>query len=243
MSIESPQPNIPETKTTAETMQELMVQVVGEAEDYEIKPEDRNENGELLVSPEGPISNLGKQSELWWKIARTESFKSFFGDWQNEAEAASKILDKNGEPLVLFRGLKKDISAGDFYDMQNPAYNKPDYHMGKGAYFTPVHATAAAYATETGSVFPAFVNAKKPQYNRNPMAIRELLESLKDAVVVKFPKNMLAKKLSEISFLDYDSAFADEYEPVLKENTPVDEVYEMVIKNTNQILLIPNKVN
>ena len=33
---------------------------------------------------------------------RTESFKNWFGDWENNPSQASKIVDKNGEPLVMW---------------------------------------------------------------------------------------------------------------------------------------------
>ena len=66
-----------EAEKKLEDMQKLMSDIMLEAESIEIKDTDRNKEGELLVSPNGPVSNLGKQNELWWKIARTESFKKF----------------------------------------------------------------------------------------------------------------------------------------------------------------------
>ena len=42
---------------------ELLSKIMEEAAGLEIQEIDRNRNGELLVSPDGAISNLGKQSE------------------------------------------------------------------------------------------------------------------------------------------------------------------------------------
>ena len=103
-----------EAEKKLEDMQKLMSDIMLEAESIEIKDTDRNKEGELLVSPNGPVSNLGKQNELWWKIARTESFKNF-GDWQSNPTSSSKIGPKC-EPLVMYRGLRTPIEVKDFYN-------------------------------------------------------------------------------------------------------------------------------
>ncbi len=49
----------------------------------------------------------GKQSKLderQWVHVRTNAFKDFFGDWENDPENASKVVDENGEPLVVYHG-------------------------------------------------------------------------------------------------------------------------------------------
>jgi predicted RNA methylase len=35
---------------------------------------------------------------------RTAEFKRWFGDWENDPENASKVVDENGKPLVVYRG-------------------------------------------------------------------------------------------------------------------------------------------
>ena len=54
-----------------------------------------------LKAPNGKNTNL---SELQWLLVRTDNFKNWFGDWINHHESASKILDSNGEPLIVFHG-------------------------------------------------------------------------------------------------------------------------------------------
>jgi len=54
--------------------------IIQEAGQIQIKPEDRNKKGELLVFPGGPVSGL---PEHLWKVAKTEAFKEWFGDWEN----------------------------------------------------------------------------------------------------------------------------------------------------------------
>ena len=51
------------------------------------------------------------------------SFKEWFGDWQNDPENASKIVDKNGEPLIVYHGGQKGINVFLNRD-ENPNYEK-----------------------------------------------------------------------------------------------------------------------
>ena len=47
-----------------------------------------------------------------WAIVRTPNFKAWFGDWENDPASASKVVDENGEPLVVFHGTSgPEISA------------------------------------------------------------------------------------------------------------------------------------
>jgi hypothetical protein len=52
-----------------------------------------------LLAPNGKPSNLTPQQ---YKLVRTDEFKAWFGDWENDKENASKVVDKNGEPLVVW---------------------------------------------------------------------------------------------------------------------------------------------
>jgi len=54
-----------------------------------------------LIAPNGKASNLTPEQ---YKMVRTPEFKTWFGDWENDPENASKVVDENGEPLVVYRG-------------------------------------------------------------------------------------------------------------------------------------------
>lgn len=62
--------------------------------------EARDDQGRLLA-PNGKPSKL---NERQWKQVRTQFFKDWFGDWQNDPENASKVVDENGEPMVVYHG-------------------------------------------------------------------------------------------------------------------------------------------
>jgi len=65
----------------------------------------RNQNyergGRVLLAPNGKPSNLNPGQ---YKLVRTPEFKAWFGDWENEPKKASKVVDENGEPLVVYHG-------------------------------------------------------------------------------------------------------------------------------------------
>ncbi len=67
-------------------------------------PEVRNEQGELLA-PNGEPSRL---TEGQWHQVRSPQFKAWFGDWEHDPENASKVVDENGEPLVVYHGTAHD---------------------------------------------------------------------------------------------------------------------------------------
>jgi hypothetical protein len=106
---------------------EIMQNIISEAEKIEIKTEDRDINGNLLVYPNGPISNL--KNELYWRMVRTNAFKEWFGDWKNNPESAGKIVDENGEPIVVYHASKE---AFDEFDPDKGSHLKV---LGKGSYF------------------------------------------------------------------------------------------------------------
>ena len=70
-------------------------------------PDIRFEGGGL-IAPNGRKSNLTPEQ---YKLVRTPQFKAWFGDWQNDPANASKVLDENGEPLVVHHGTKYDFNT------------------------------------------------------------------------------------------------------------------------------------
>lgn len=124
-----------------------------ESEFIEIKPENRNKEGELLA-PNGQVSNL--QNELHWKMVRTPVFKEWFGDWERDPYKSSKIVDKNGEPLIVYRGTRnaKELESGR---PQRTTYSSAQANLGSGIYFTPYLRMAQNYGEST---FFAFINTK-----------------------------------------------------------------------------------
>lgn len=87
-------------------------------------------NGTFMKAPNGNPTNL---NERQWLQVRTKAFKNWFGDWENDAANASKVVDENGEPLVTFR---IDYEKFKIFDKSFIGTSLESY-FGKGFYFTP----------------------------------------------------------------------------------------------------------
>jgi hypothetical protein len=65
------------------------------------------------LAPNGKPSNL---DEKQYNTVRTPEFKDWFGDWENDPENASKVVDENGEPKVVYHNsLFAGITEFPFY--------------------------------------------------------------------------------------------------------------------------------
>jgi len=83
----------------------------------------RNNAGEItsVTAPNGKPSNLfqsinklvsnKEQALRHWAQVYTPSFKRWFGDWQSGK--GSKVVDENGEPLLVFHGTGSDFAEFD----------------------------------------------------------------------------------------------------------------------------------
>ena len=81
-----------------------------------------------MKAPNGKDTNL---TEEQWLLVRTPAFKAWFGDWENDPEDASKVVDENGEPLVVYHG-----TTGGEFSVFDRSYGSIEGDMGNGFYFT-----------------------------------------------------------------------------------------------------------
>jgi hypothetical protein len=99
------------------------------------------------LAPNAKPSNLSP--ELYYKV-RSEAFKNWFGDWENDPENASKMLDENGEPQVFYHG------TDEIFNEFDPTKKRYNVHN-RGIFFTPSFKAALSYGD---IVKPVFLNAK-----------------------------------------------------------------------------------
>ena len=95
-----------ETMDIAEEEQIVLFQELVEAENNALEDVRKQyiNTDKWLKAPNGKDTNL---TEKQWLQVRTSQFKAWFGDWENDPENASKVIDKNGEPLVIYHGSGK----------------------------------------------------------------------------------------------------------------------------------------
>lgn len=65
-------------------------------------------NGTFMKAPNGNPTNL---TERQWLQVRTKAFKNWFGDWENDPQNASKVVDENGEPMIVYHGSDENFTA------------------------------------------------------------------------------------------------------------------------------------
>ncbi len=75
--------------------------------------EKSQEEGTFMKAPNGKPTNL---TERQWLTVRTQAFKNWFGDWENAPEDASKVVDENGEPKVVYHnsGKRRNVLSREF---------------------------------------------------------------------------------------------------------------------------------
>lgn len=136
----------------------LVEPISTETDDYEqrlqtiLDEAPRDSKGRLLA-PNGKPSNL---PERLYAQVRTKEFKDWFGDWQNDPKNASKVVDENGEPLVVYHNTPFKFSV---FDMDHesrilPGMSEPFGHVG----------TQETANTIKGNQLALFLNARNPLY-------------------------------------------------------------------------------
>lgn len=163
------------------------------------------QNGTYMKAPNGADTNLTPKQ---WAQVRTNAFKDWFGDWENSPEKASKVVDENGEPKVVFHGtpLRRDqITPNRGWQKDGITYisqEAPFYTFRGGEYsgmiFTSVDAEKARSIaekramsipddmdgteqwTEEGYVYDLFVDVKNPFVPQRDADI--ILSSLGDEI-------------------------------------------------------------
>lgn len=111
-----------------------------------------------MKAPNGKPTKL---NERQWLQVRTPNFLNWFGDWINDPKNASKVVDENGEPMVVYSGHsqavlwgsqynpKKSI-AGAFYSSESPLIAS-GYAVGKlGDYREYVNGEQYRFPTKDG---------------------------------------------------------------------------------------------
>ena len=129
--------------------------ILSEEEQEILNNAPRDSQGRLLA-PNGKVSNL---NEKQYSQVRTKAFKRWFGDWENDPANASKVVDENGEPLVVYHGSKN----GNFNIFDYTYLRKTD----SGFFFT----SDKEYAKQFGNTREFFLNIKNPNITNIPLNI------------------------------------------------------------------------
>ena len=78
-------------------------------------------------------SNVNKKIN---KITQSQQFVRWFGDWQNKPKTASKVVDGNGEPLVVYHQTGNDFTV---FDTKHTGAGEFDSEMPTGIFMKPTN--------------------------------------------------------------------------------------------------------
>ena len=107
------------------------------------------------LAPNGVPSRLDYRE---WVTVRTPSFIRWFGDWMNDPQNASKAVDRNGEPIVVYHGSPNEFTAFD-PEMIGTRWLADDM----GFFFSSSRSLAEeSYADNGGYLYPVFLNLRNP---------------------------------------------------------------------------------
>lgn len=159
----------------------------------------RNVEGKLLVRPGGPVSNL---TERQYAQVRTKEFKDWFGDWENDPENASKVVDENGEPLVVYHATNKIFNTykerdGIHFGSYNTALGVANEKFDPT--FDTIEEAQASIAKGKFRINQVFLNI------RNPKQSKDLGTGWKQLITEGFDGGLYSAVEGDTSFVVFDS--------------------------------------
>lgn len=144
-------------------------------------------DGTWLKASNGAKTHLTPEQ---WVTVRTQAFKNWFGDWENTPEDSSKVVDENGEPLVVAHSTDHEFTA--FKNMQE---NDAGW-LGAGYYFFGDRSLDRQYGW---NVMQVFLNIREP-YNIDYNEVKELSDLNKKSESRRFSSNLASEGYDGVYF-------------------------------------------
>ena len=127
---------------------------------------DAKANGTYMTAPNGEKTKLDAEQ---WATVRTTNFKNWFGDWENDPENASKVVDENGEPMVVWHGRSAEFNTFEKKEGVRFIMGLEDKVKAEGFFFSHDKGLAEEFASNSSrhrggkaNVVPCFLNIRKP---------------------------------------------------------------------------------
>ena len=127
---------------------------------------DAKANGTYMTAPNGEKTKLDAEQ---WATVRTTNFKNWFGDWENDPENASKVVDENGEPMVVWHGRSAEFNTFEKKEGVRFIMGLEDKVKAEGFFFSTDKGLAEEFASNSSrhrggkaNVVPCFLNIRRP---------------------------------------------------------------------------------
>jgi hypothetical protein len=193
--------------------------------------------GEGGVQPSGQLSAgnrlapNGKPSKLnakQYEQVRTPEFKAWFGDWENDPANASKVVDENGEPRVVFHGTNNTFDEFKKEKLGSKNFTADSAYM--GFFFAGDRSTSEEY---TGMNSMDMMGVSLGAYNDIFDKYKVELDTAKSAVDNIY-KDIFARVEAET--IEKNLPRAEETRRSLREaNVPVDYIEELIKNLVNKV--------
>lgn len=160
------QGKIKEIEDQGNPSQNTLFQTAKEQKEAEAVRRQYEGTPQWMKAPNGKPTKLSEQQ---WVQVRTPSFKQWFGDWENNPKGASKVVDENGEPLVVYHG----SPFGEFNAFTESGLKNVSPKDAKGHYFTSDYGVAQAYGSgqyggsmrgAQATVYASYLKINNPEY-------------------------------------------------------------------------------
>lgn len=137
-------------------------------------------------------SNVNKKIN---KITQSKQFVRWFGDWQNSPKSASKVVDGNGEPLVVYHQTGNDFTV---FDTKHTGAGAFDSEMPTGIFMKP---TSDNIGLSGNKQMALYANI------RNPLTVNNRAE-----LVRFYEQNIDGYKEAREDINNIDSEYEQKYE-------------------------------
>lgn len=185
-------------------------------------------DGTFMKAPNGKSTNL---TERQWLQVRTKAFKDWFGDWENDPKNASKVVNENGEPLVVYHSTNKIFNTykerdGIHFGSYNTALGVANEKFDPT--FDTIEEAQASIAKGKFRIDQVFLNI------RNPKQSKDLGTGWKQLITEGFDGGLYRAVEGDTSFVVFNpNQIKSATDNVGTFYTNNDEIYNYEIDNSN----------
>ena len=129
------------------------------------------------------------------KITQSKQFVRWFGDWQNSPKSASKVVDGNGEPLVVYHQTGNDFTV---FDTKHTGAGEFDSEMPTGIFMKPTNSNIGLSGNKQMALYANI---------RNPLTVNNRAE-----LVRFYEQNIDGYKEARDYISSIDSEYKQKYE-------------------------------
>lgn len=202
---------------------------------------------EYTAELDSPKIDFGKKlKESKEGIIYSKEFKDWFGDWENDPEHSSKVVDKDGKPLVVYHGSYNEFNTfkskgmgihfGTKQASEDRLSNTADIDGDRLNYESLLN-KRKEYAKEKGIIYPCFLNIRNPfilkDFGNSNFISSDIYEYLID---YGFPKEEIDGLLYKDGVYLKEYLISKKFDGIFYKNKIEDEgSISYIVFNSNQI--------